>query len=78
MRCKECPGSDGEAKVIAEAFGLPGSRVWTRGERHYRIHKNDRLDLNGFERAMWHALVRSYYTIVNARKDINCTGVIRV
>ena len=63
MRCKDCPGSDEEAKVIAEAFGLP-KRVWIRGERHYRIYKNDRLDFNSFELAMWHALVRSYRTLL--------------
>lgn len=59
MRCKDCLPTDEEARVIAEAFGLP-SRVHTvdseySGHAFVNGAKADEKHI-----AMWHALVRCY------------------
>ena len=65
MRCKDCPGSDEEAKVVAEAFGLPVTMHDSDLTQHLLKWNGKFGRIAGpTEIAMWHALVRSYRTLV--------------
>lgn len=72
MRCRDCPGSDEEAKVIAEAFGLPNAITLSEVVHPTPLHMLVAVDTGTVSRrvpdrdhiAMWHALVRSYRTLV--------------
>lgn len=62
MRCKDCPGSDEEAKVVVEAFGLQ-AQMYTGGDYHILWQGQLRRPAGPVEIAMWHALVRCYHTL---------------
>lgn len=64
-RCKECPPDDETARKIAEAFGLPAPVIDTPGQHYIRYADKTQRETDGNHRAMWHALVRCYDTLVD-------------
>ena len=68
-RCEQCPPDDETARMIAEAFGLAAVVYDTPGAHYICFWKSSaptrRHPTDEAHRAMWHALVRCYATLVD-------------